>query len=67
MYPKYPDVTVILTGTDGNAFAIIGAVKKALREYGKNKEVTDAWLEEAMSQTSYDNLLQLAFQWVNVD
>ncbi len=67
MDPKYPDVTVVLTGTDGNAFAIIGAVKKALREYGKDQKVINAWLEEVKEQKSYDELLQLCFQWVNVD
>jgi hypothetical protein len=29
---KFPEVTVKLTGRDGNAFAIIGAVVKAMRE-----------------------------------
>ncbi len=64
---KYPDVTVVLTGTDGNAYAIMGAVKKALRKSGKNQEVIDAWFKEARSSKSYDDLLQLCFQWVNVD
>jgi hypothetical protein len=29
--PKYPHVTVVLNGRDGNAFAILGQVDQALR------------------------------------
>ncbi len=64
---KYPDVTVVLTGTDGNAYAIMGAVKKALHESGKDQEIIDSWFNDAKSAKSYDELLQKAFQWVNVD
>lgn len=31
MTPKYTDIEVQLTGQDGNAFAIIGRVSKALK------------------------------------
>jgi hypothetical protein len=31
---KYPDVTVRLSGEDGNAFLIIGRVSRALRRAG---------------------------------
>ena len=30
--PRYPAVTVALTGEDGNALAVIGAVARALRQ-----------------------------------
>ena len=34
MNPKYPDITVRLVGEDGNPFAILGAVKEALKHGG---------------------------------
>jgi hypothetical protein len=31
MTPKYPEIQVQLTNTDGNAFAVLGHVHRALR------------------------------------
>ncbi len=63
--PKYPNIEVQLTGTDGNAFAIMGAVSKALRRAGVSDEEITAYREESMSG-DYDNLLQTAMRWVDV-
>ena len=57
--------TVQLTGQDGNAFAIMGTVKKALQKAGYTKEEVDKYLEESMSG-DYNNLLVVAQKWVNV-
>lgn len=65
MKPRY-DVTVELTGQDGNAFAILGAVQKALRRAGVPKAELDAFFAEATSG-DYDHLLQTAMRWVNVE
>ena len=46
MEPKYPDVTVKLVGEDGNAFAILGRVGKALRRHA-GREVEEKFIEEA--------------------
>jgi hypothetical protein len=62
--PKYPDVSVQLTGEDGNAFAIIGAVAKALRRAGHADAVPE-FQAEAMSG-DYDHLLQTAMAYVDV-
>lgn len=63
--PKYA-VTVRLTGTDGNAFAIIAAVGKALRkEVGK--EAQQEWQEAAFKAGSYEGLLALAFEFVEIE
>lgn len=62
--PKYPDVTVQLTGEDGNAFAILGAVGRALRRAGHGDAV-DAFMAEATSG-DYDNLLATAMRYVDV-
>ena len=64
--PKYPNVCVELLGQDGNAFAILGTVKKALRNAGvSNKEIT-AFMDEAMGG-DYDHLLQTVMCWVEVE
>jgi hypothetical protein len=65
MNVKYPEITVELVGGNGNAFAILGAVNKALRKGGVSKEERDAFMKEAMSG-DYDNLLATAMKWVEV-
>jgi len=62
--PKYA-VTVKLVGNDGNAYAIMGAVQKALRKAGAPKEEIDAYLAESMSGDYY-HLLATACEWVEV-
>lgn len=61
--PRYPDVTVQLTGGDGNAFAVLGSVARALRAAGHGDEVA-AFMAEATSG-DYDNLLRTAMEWVD--
>jgi ribosomal protein S9 len=63
---KYETVTVKLTGTDGNAFAIMGAVSKALRKAGASADEVEQYMNESMSG-DYDNLLRTAMKWVNVE
>lgn len=65
MNTKYPDIKVKLTGRDGNAFAILGAVISALRRAGVPKEEQNAFQEEATSG-DYDHLLQTCMKWVEV-
>jgi len=65
MVPKYPDITVPLTGTDGNAFAVLGTVNRALRQAGVSQTERDAFLQEATAG-DYDALLQVVMQWVEV-
>jgi hypothetical protein len=62
--PKY-DVKVKLSGNDGNAFAVMGAVKSALKKAGASKEELDQYLADSMSG-DYDNLLRVAMEWVKV-
>lgn len=62
---KYPGIHVQLTGTDGNAFAIMGAVQKALRQHGVDAEEIAQYQEESM-MGDYNNLLQTAMRWVSV-
>lgn len=63
---KYPDVVVQLTGQDGNAFWIMGAVRKALKRHGVSPEEIARYSEESMSG-DYDHLLRTATKWVTVE
>ena len=63
MKPK-TDIHVRLVGEDGNAFAILGRVSKALRE-GDRADLVDSYLTEARAG-DYDNLLQVTMQYVEV-
>jgi hypothetical protein len=62
---KYPEIEVQLTGQDGNAFAIMGAVSRELRKAGVSKEEINEYTSESMSG-DYDNLLRVAMSWVAV-
>jgi hypothetical protein len=62
--PKFPDVTVQLTGEDGNGFFIAGRVRKALERAG-HREAAAEFFKEALSG-DYDHLLQTAMAYVDV-
>ena len=62
---KY-DIEVQLSGQDGNAWAIMASVKKALKQAGATKEDIDTYLSESMSG-DYDNLLRTAMKYVEVN
>jgi len=62
--PKY-NVQVQLSGEDGNAFAIIAKVNRALRNAGATPEEMSQYQQESMSG-DYDNLLRVASDWVEV-
>lgn len=62
---RYPEVTVSLSGQDGNAFAIMGTVQKALRRAGVPKPEIDQYLADAMSG-DYFHLLATTWSWVTV-
>lgn len=66
MEPKYPNVTVALTGSDGNAFMILGKVGAALKKAGVPAEDREAFARAATSG-DYDNLLRTCMEYVNVD
>jgi len=66
MEVKYPNITVKLVGEDGNAFAVLGSMKKALKKGGVPQEEIDKFMEEATSG-DYDHLLQICMAWVEVE
>lgn len=62
---KHPEIKVQLSGTDGNAFAIMGMVMRELRKAGVSEEEQQQYMAESQSG-DYDNLLQTAMRWVDV-
>ncbi len=65
MPPKYPDITVTLTGQDGNAFAVLGRCREAARDAGLSDDEITAFMDEAMVG-DYDHLLQTAMSWFEI-
>ena len=65
MKPRYPDIHVQLTGHDGNAFAVLGAVIKAMKAHGVPTDQRKAFYAEARSG-DYSHLLATCQRWVNV-
>lgn len=63
--PKYPNIKVRLTGKDGNAFAVLGKMQKALVKGGAPKKEVDAFFTEATGG-DYNRLLQTCMKWVEV-
>lgn len=65
---KYPitNVTVRLVGTDGNAFALLGKVRQALRRAGYDAGFIERFTKEAMAG-NYDELLACIMRYVNVE
>lgn len=59
-YEKRPKLN--LAGIDGNAYAIMGAVSKALKKAGLTQEAKQ-YMQEAMSG-DYDNLLRVSMDCV---
>lgn len=60
------NVTVQLSGNDGNAFAIMGSVRNALKKAGATKEQLDQYTMDSMSG-DYQNLLRVASRYVNIE
>lgn len=55
---------VKLIGEDGNAFAIMGRVVRALRKAGYSSEKVAEYRKEAMSG-DYNHLLAVTMDWVD--
>jgi hypothetical protein len=63
--PVYPDIHVQLTGTDGNALALISEVARALKAGRVPNDQIQEFRLEALSG-DYDNLIRTCTQWVTV-
>jgi len=58
------DIKVTLTGTDGNAFAVLGKCNGALRRAGMADKV-EQFTSEATAG-DYDHLLSTAMRWFDI-
>jgi hypothetical protein len=56
---------VQLTGEDGNAFAILGRVRRAIL-HSNHPELAEQFLQEATAG-DYDNVLMTCMRYVTVD
>lgn len=59
------DAVVVLTGTDGNAFAILGKMRRAILK-SNHPELIDQFMADATSG-DYDHLLAICFRYVTVE
>jgi ABC-type sugar transport system substrate-binding protein len=64
MTPKHPEITVTLTGHDGNAYTVLGRCRQVAREAGLDDDKIDIFTTEATAG-DYDHLLQTAMRWFN--
>ncbi|AER49001.1 hypothetical protein SEA_DONNY_88 [Mycobacterium phage Donny] len=64
--PRFPNVTVQLTGNDGNVFLIIGRVQRALLSGGATREQATEFVNEVTDADSYDAALAVVMRWVEV-
>lgn len=60
------DIKVKLSGTDGNAFSIMGTVAREMRRAGVEQKIIKAFYDEATSG-DYDHLLQTCHRFVEVE
>ena len=65
MDTKYPGIKVRLSGEDGNAFAILGRVERALKNNGVSKSERKEFRQEATSG-DYNKLIQTCMKWVSL-
>jgi hypothetical protein len=64
--PRHPDISVQLTGEDGNAFAILARCSRAMREADLPKAEIEAFLSEAKAG-DYDHLLRTCMLWFEIE
>lgn len=60
--PKYPNIMVRLSGTDGNAFSLLGLCKTEARKAGLPQEQIAAFFDEATA-SDYNHLLATCMRW----
>lgn len=66
MKPIYPNINIPMVGEDGNAFAILGRVKRIMRRAGLSDEEWEGFRIEATC-ADYGQLLRTVMLWFSVD
>lgn len=57
---------ISLAGKDGNVFAVIGIISEKLRKSGL-KDRADEFSEKAFHSDSYEDVIELALEYVRID
>jgi hypothetical protein len=65
--PRYPDITVPLTGEDGNIFSIAGRAGRLARRAEVPRDEIDEFYKEVSAAQSYDAALQVVMRWFDTD
>ena len=65
--PLYPDVTVPLTGEDGNVFSIIGRATAAAKRAEVPRADVDSFVEEVFGAGSYNEALRIVMRWFGTE
>ena len=63
---KFPSVRVRMIGEDGNAFAIMGRVQRAMRKGGCTSDELNEFINDATSG-DYDHLLSVVRKTVTIE
>ena len=63
---RYPNIHVRLVGESGEIFAVLGAVRKALKEAGVSHDEIAMFTRQARSG-DYDHFLAVVMKWVEVE
>lgn len=66
MKAKYPDIKVSLIGQDGNAFSILGVVKRAMKKAEVPADEINEMINDMIAE-DYDHLLQTVVSNFNVE
>ena len=66
MTVKYENITIPLSGEDGNAFGIIARCRKAMTRAGLPQEEVEAFTAEAKAG-DYDHLLATVMAWFDFE
>ncbi|WP_030237837.1 hypothetical protein [Streptomyces sp. NRRL S-350] len=72
---RYPDCTVTLSGTDGNVYSILGAVRAQLRRHlsangvggPERAQIIAEFTNAVTSSGSYQEALNVVHDWVAVE
>ena len=64
--PKYPHITVRLSGQNGNAFSLMGVTRQAMRKAKVPQDEIEEVMKECMAG-DYDHLIQTIMRTVETE
>ena len=63
---KYPHIAVRLIGTCGNAYSVMGQVRRAMMNAGVDEDAIKQFVNEA-TDGDYNHLVRVCMAWVNIE